>query len=109
LQWMYGRVEVSAFLTLVIDGGEQSASCPNHIIPNERPQYPLNRGWTGLFACLGAAKKRRVCCFYHKTNPDSSIIQPSHLTELSQQYTGVPLAFEPEDVGIISQMKHSTA
>jgi hypothetical protein len=48
-------------LTLVLDGGEWSASHPGHFIPRERaPRYPLDRGgWFGPRASVDDMEKRK--------------------------------------------------
>jgi hypothetical protein len=59
----YGGLEVIAqpFLTLLLDGGEWSASCPGRVIPREpAPGIYCVGGWVGPGAGLGALEKRKM-------------------------------------------------
>jgi hypothetical protein len=48
-------------LTSVLDGGEQSASCPSHFTPRERaPVTHWIGGWVGPRAILDAVVKRKI-------------------------------------------------
>jgi len=47
-------------LTLALDGGEWSASCPDHFTPQERgPSTHLMGGWVGLRAGLDMVVRRK--------------------------------------------------
>jgi hypothetical protein len=49
------------FLTLALDGGEQSASQPGHFTPRERmPGTNWIGGWVGPRAGLDAVHKRKI-------------------------------------------------
>jgi hypothetical protein len=76
----YGGMEVQfhAVLTLVLDGGEWSASCPSPFTPGERgPHYPLDRRLGGPRAGLNVVAKRRIfapCQELNPSHPACSII-----------------------------------
>jgi hypothetical protein len=42
------EVQLYTFLTLVIDGSEQSTSCPDYFMPKGR-QYWMTQSWHGCF------------------------------------------------------------
>jgi hypothetical protein len=68
------KVQVHSFLTLTLDGGEWSVSCPNHFTPGESaPSAHLVGGWVGHTASLNASEKRKIsysCC------ESSSVVEP---------------------------------
>jgi len=68
------KVKVHSFLTLALDGGEWSVSCPSHFTPVENaPNAHLVVGWVGHRASLNASEKRKIpysCC------ESSSVVQP---------------------------------
>jgi len=57
------EVELHAFLTLVLDGGKWSASCPGHFTPEERaPGTHWIGGWVGPTANLDTVAKGKIPC-----------------------------------------------
>jgi len=54
------EVQLHAFLTLALDGGEWSASCPCHLPSEKEPSLPT--GWEAGWApvCLDAVAKRKI-------------------------------------------------
>jgi hypothetical protein len=73
-------------LTVALDEGEWSASCPSHFTSNERaPGTQCIGGWLGPRASLDAVVKRKIPSPHQDLNPH--IIQPvaqCYTTELSQ-------------------------
>jgi hypothetical protein len=60
---MYGGMKVIAppFLTLALDGGELSASCPSPFTPRENdPGTHWIEGWVGPRASPDAWEKRKI-------------------------------------------------
>ena len=68
------KVQVHSCLTLALDGGEWSVSCPSHFIPVENaPSAHLVGGWVGHIASLNASENRKIpnsCC------ESSLLVQP---------------------------------
>jgi hypothetical protein len=63
------KVELHIFLTLALDGGEWSASCPSHFTPRETaPAILWIRGWVGARVNLDAVviKVKLSLCFFFK-------------------------------------------
>jgi len=55
------KVQVHSFLTLALDGGEWSVSCPSHFTPGESaPIVHLVGGWMDHTASLYASEKRKI-------------------------------------------------
>jgi hypothetical protein len=70
-------------LTLALDGGEWSASCPGHFTPGGRaPDTPWIGGWVGPRAVLDMVVKRKIPSPHRKLNPRTLIVQP-----IAQHYT----------------------
>jgi len=54
------EIELHAFLTLVLRGGEWWASCPDYFIPGEgAPGTHLLQGWLDLRASLDMVARRK--------------------------------------------------
>jgi len=67
------EIELSAFLTTILDGGELSTSCPSHFTPRERsPNTHWIGDWVGPRASLDMVAKRKklLPCVCWKSNPD---------------------------------------
>jgi hypothetical protein len=70
-------------LTLALDGGEQSASCPGHFTPRERaPGTHWIGGCAGPRASLDTMVKRNVPSPHRESNPRTPTIQT-----IAQHYT----------------------
>jgi hypothetical protein len=71
---MYGKVEVQLhmFLTLALDGGEWSASCPCFFIPGKESWYPTDRRLGGPQRWFGhdGKEEKSLPCPYLESNPD---------------------------------------
>jgi hypothetical protein len=64
-------------LTLALDGGKWSASCPGCFTPRERaPDTHWIGGWVGPRAVLDAVVKRKIPIPCQESNPRNLIIQP---------------------------------
>jgi hypothetical protein len=80
-------------LTLAVDGGEWSPSCPGHFIPWERaPGTHQIGGWVGPRAILDVVVKRKIPSPCQESNPRTPIIQP-----VAQCYTDWAIMFKPLD------------
>jgi hypothetical protein len=81
----YGGVEVQlhAFLTSALDGGEWSASRSDRFTPRERaPGTHWIGGWVGPRAVLDTVVKRKIPSPRWESNPITPIVQP-----VAQRYT----------------------
>jgi hypothetical protein len=56
--WM--EVQLNSFLTLALEGGVWSASCPGRLYPRERPGTHCTGGWVGPGAGLDKCEKSRL-------------------------------------------------
>jgi hypothetical protein len=75
----YWRVEVQlhAFLTAALDGGEWSASRPGRFTRMETaPGTHWIGGWVGPRAVLDRVVKRKIPSPRRKSNPRTPIVQP---------------------------------
>jgi hypothetical protein len=64
-------------LTLALNGGEWSASCPGCFTPRERaPGTHWIGGWVGPRAILDMVVKRKILCPCQELNPRTQIVQP---------------------------------
>jgi hypothetical protein len=72
--WMYRSTHS---LTLALDGGEWSVSCPGCFTPRERaPGMHWIGCWVGLRAGLDTVLKRKISSPHQDSNLDHPIIQP---------------------------------
>jgi hypothetical protein len=62
---MGSRGTTPPFLTLALDVGEWSASCPGYFIPGDH----WIGGWVGPRVSLDAVEKRKISCPYWELNP----------------------------------------
>jgi hypothetical protein len=70
-------------LTLALDEGEWSVSCPGCFTPRERtPGIHWIGGWVGPRAILDAVVKRKIPSFHQESNPRILIVKP-----IAQHYT----------------------
>jgi hypothetical protein len=77
------EVQLHAFLTSALDGGEWSASRPGLFTSRERtPGTRWIGGWVGPRAGLDAVVKRKIPSLRRKSNPRTPIVQP-----VAQRYT----------------------
>jgi hypothetical protein len=64
-------------LTLALDGGEWSTSCPGCFTPRERaPGTDWIGGWVGPRAGPDMVSTRKSPSSHHDSNPDYPIAQP---------------------------------
>jgi len=64
-------------LTLALDEGEWSTSCPSCFNPRERaPGTHWIGGWVGPRAILDMVVKRKIPSPHQESNPGTPIIQP---------------------------------
>jgi len=64
------EVQLHTFLTLGIDGGTGSASCPSCFVPRERaPGTHCTEGWVGSSASLDVVVRRKIPSPYWDPNP----------------------------------------
>jgi hypothetical protein len=79
-EWRYSSTHS---LTLALDGGKWSASCPSHFTPRKRaPGTHRIRSCVGPRAILDMVVKRKIPGPYQESNPTTPIIQP-----IAQCYT----------------------
>jgi hypothetical protein len=79
-EWTYSSTHS---LTLVLDGGEWSASRPGRFTPIERASGThWIGGWVGPRAVLDAVVKKKIPSPRRESNPRTLIVQP-----LAQRYT----------------------
>jgi hypothetical protein len=79
----YWEVELHAFWTSELDGGEWSASRPGRFTPRERAPGTLwIGGWVGPRTVLDAAVKKKIPSPHRELNPITLIVQP-----VAQRYT----------------------
>jgi len=65
------KVQIHAFLTSALAGGEWSASCPDRFTPEERTHnYHCIGGWVGPRAGLGAVWKPNLLFRSDDCKPD---------------------------------------
>jgi hypothetical protein len=77
-------VQLHAFLTSTLDGGEWSASHPGRLTPRERaPGTQWIGGWVGPRAVLDTVVKRKIPSPRRESNPRTPIVQA-----VAQRYTG---------------------
>jgi hypothetical protein len=70
--------------TSTLEGGEWSASRPDHFTPRERaPGVHWIGGWVGPRAFLDAVVKRKIPSPRRKSNPRILIVQPVARTIIS--------------------------
>jgi hypothetical protein len=72
------------YLTLALDGGEWSASCPDCFTPRERASGThWIGGWVDPKVGLDMLLKRKIASPCQESNPDHPIMQPiaSHYTD----------------------------
>jgi hypothetical protein len=66
-EWRYSFIHS---LTLALDGGEWSASCPGHFTPRERaPGIHWIGGWVGPRTILDVVVERKIPSPHWKLNP----------------------------------------
>jgi hypothetical protein len=81
--------ELYRFLTLALEQGEWSASCPSHIIPEERTlSTHWIRKWVGLRSSLEAMEMREIIFHYQKLEPITSVAQPIAKSSYRLSYPG---------------------
>jgi hypothetical protein len=77
------EVQLHAFLTSAVDGGEWSASRSGHFTPKERGRGTHSiGGWVGPRAVLDAMVKRKIPRLRRKSNSRTPIVHPA-----AQRYT----------------------
>jgi hypothetical protein len=77
------EVELHAFLTSALGGGERSASLPGRFTPRERALGVHWIGsWVGSRAVLDTVVKRKIPSPRRESNPRTPIVQP-----VAQRYT----------------------
>jgi hypothetical protein len=73
-EWRYNTTHS---LTLALDGGEWSASCPSCFTFRERaPGTHWMGGWVGTRAALDVVVKRKILSPCQESNPRTLIVQP---------------------------------
>jgi hypothetical protein len=96
---MYWGVEVQlhGFLTLVLDGGEWSASHPGRFTPRERaPGTHWIGGWVGTRAILDVVVKKKIPSSHWESNPRTPIVQHT-VSKIPALYLGGP-KFKPKPI-----------
>jgi hypothetical protein len=83
-EWRYSSTHS---LTSALDGGEWSASHPDHFTSRERaPGTHWIGGWVGTRAILDMVVKRKIPSPRKKLNPTTPIVQP-----IAQCYTDLAI------------------
>jgi hypothetical protein len=73
-EWRYSSTHS---LISALDGGEWSASRPNHFTPRERaPSTHWIGGWVGPRDVLDAVVKRKIPSPRRESNPRTPVVQP---------------------------------
>jgi hypothetical protein len=88
------EVQLHAFLTSALDGGEWSTSRPDRFTPGERaPGTHWIGGWVGSRAVLDAVVKRKIPSPRRESNPRTPIVQPVTTLKIKSLrfYLSVPL------------------
>ena len=78
------QVHPHSFLTLALDRGEWSNSCPSHFTSQEEPWYPLEFGWAPELVQMVMEKRKFLASAMIQTPHHPAHSTVTILTELSQ-------------------------
>jgi len=67
------EIQLHLFLTLVLDGGKCSTSCPSPVTCGKEPQYPWIGGWVGPRDSLEVLKRKKSLVHAGIQKPDHPV------------------------------------